>query len=51
MMIARVSVVVPFRNGARWLPATLASLADQAEIGFELVAVDDRSTDGSAAVV
>ena len=50
-MIARVSVVVPFRNGARWLPATLASLADQAEVGFELVAVDDRSTDGSAAVV
>lgn len=50
-MIARVSVVVPFRNGARWLPATLASLAEQKGVSYELVAVDDRSTDGSAAVV
>lgn len=50
-MIARVSVVVPFRNGARWLPATLASLAEQRWVSYELVAVDDRSTDGSAAVV
>ena len=50
-MIARVSVVIPFRNGARWLPATLASLAAQEGVSYELVAVDDHSTDGSAAVV
>lgn len=50
-MIARVTVVVPFRNGARWLPATLASLAEQKGVSYELVAVDDRSTDGSAVVV
>ncbi|MCX5968313.1 MAG: glycosyltransferase 61 family protein [Cyanobacteria bacterium] len=48
-MVARVSVVVPFRNAATWLPACLASLAVQRDVAFDLVAVDDGSSDGSAA--
>ena len=47
-MVARVSVVVPFRNAVTWLPACLASLAVQREVAFELVAIDDGSSDGSA---
>lgn len=47
-MVARVSVVVPFRNAITWLPACLASLAVQRDVAFELIAVDDGSSDGSA---
>lgn len=42
-----VSVVVPVRNGCRWLPACLDSLAAQQGTSFELIVVDDGSTDGS----
>ena len=50
-MVTRVSVVVPFRNAASWLPACLASLAAQTETAWELVAIDDGSSDASAALV
>jgi len=49
--LAHVSVIVPFRNAAAWLPATLASLAEQRGVAYELVAVDDASSDGSAEVL
>lgn len=44
-------MIVPFRNAAAWLPATLASLAEQRGVAYELVAVDDGSTDGSGEVL
>lgn len=42
-----VSVVLPVYNAARWLPAALDSLLGQTFRDFELLAVDDGSTDES----
>jgi len=39
----RVSFVVPVRNGARWLPSLIGSLATDGEV----IVVDDGSSDGS----
>lgn len=50
-MIACVSVVIPFRNARGWLSRTLAALAAQEGVEFELVAVDDGSDDGSADLI
>jgi len=50
-MFTRVSIVIPFRNAAGWLPACLDSLADQGECNWELLAIDDGSKDHSAALV
>ncbi|MCA8923393.1 MAG: glycosyltransferase [Planctomycetes bacterium] len=47
MTPARTSVLLPVHNAAETLPACLESLAWQTERGFEVVAVDDASTDGS----
>jgi glycosyltransferase involved in cell wall biosynthesis len=46
-----VSVVIPVRDGATWLPGCLAALASQQGTGtFEVIVVDNASRDGSAAV-
>ncbi|MFN5162807.1 MAG: glycosyltransferase family 2 protein, partial [Cyanobacteriota bacterium] len=50
-MVTRVSVVLPFRNAAPWLPACLASLDAQTDPAWELVAIDDGSSDASASLV
>ncbi len=42
-----ISVLVPVYNAAPWLAASLASLRRQSEPDFEIIAVDDGSTDGS----
>lgn len=42
-----LSVLLPVRNARPWLPAALASIARQTFPDFEIVAVDDGSTDGS----
>ena len=41
----RLSVLLPLRDAAPWLDASLASLARQSEPDFEIVAVDDGSRD------
>jgi glycosyltransferase involved in cell wall biosynthesis len=46
--VPRVSVVLPVRNGERTLPAALESLRAQTEPDWELLAVDDGSTDSTA---
>lgn len=46
-----VSVIMPFYNAAQYLPDTLRSLAQQTARGFELIAVDDASTDNSPELV
>jgi glycosyltransferase involved in cell wall biosynthesis len=46
-----VSVVLPVYNGARLLPATVESILGQTERDLELIAVDDGSTDDTAAVL
>lgn len=43
----RVSVIIPNWNGAALLPVCLASLASQTFRDFEIVVVDDASTDDS----
>jgi len=45
MTTPRVTVIVPTRNRARYLPQALASVFDQTRGDFELIVVDDGSTD------
>ncbi|MFO7627250.1 MAG: glycosyltransferase [Candidatus Fermentibacteraceae bacterium] len=46
-----VSVVLPFKNEARWLPDALKSLKRQTLERFEVVLVNDCSTDDSPGIV
>jgi glycosyltransferase involved in cell wall biosynthesis len=46
-----ISIVMPFRNAAATLPEALASVLAQDFGDWELLAVDDHSTDGSAEVL
>jgi len=46
-----VSAVLPVYNGERYLAQTLESLLGQTYPALEVVAVDDGSTDGSAAIL
>ena len=45
------SIIVPIRNGADYLAECLASIERQTLDGFEVLCVDDASTDESAAIV
>lgn len=47
--VPRVSVLLPFYNSRETLPRAVASLRAQTLRNFEVVAVDDGSTDGSSA--
>jgi glycosyltransferase involved in cell wall biosynthesis len=47
---ALVSVIIPVHNGARYLAATLESVFAQDYRPFEVIVVDDGSTDASAEV-
>jgi len=42
-----VSVVMPVRNGGRWLQAAVDSILEQTHAKLELLLVDDGSTDGA----
>ena len=42
-----ISVCIPVLNGERWLGAAIASVLAQTRTDFELLVVDNRSTDGS----
>lgn len=42
-----VSVVLPTYNRMEWLPAAVSSVLDQTFVDFELLVVDDGSTDGT----
>lgn len=46
-----VSVLMPVYNGSRFLPAALASVLAQTFRNFELIAIDDGSTDGSSQIL
>src|SRR5262245_59556523 len=46
----RVSVLLPVFNGARFLTDAIERVLDQTWQDFELVVVDDGSTDGSAEI-
>jgi glycosyltransferase involved in cell wall biosynthesis len=47
--LPRVSVLLPVRNGLPWLTAALDSVWSQTFTDFELLVVEDGSTDGTAA--
>lgn len=47
----KISVVLPIYNAATTLPECLESIARQTFKDFEVLAIDDGSTDGSAAIV
>ncbi|GGE99228.1 hypothetical protein GCM10011611_00970 [Aliidongia dinghuensis] len=47
----RVSVVMPIYNGAAYLAASIDSVLDQTLGDFELILVDDGSTDDSARII
>jgi glycosyltransferase involved in cell wall biosynthesis len=47
----KFSVVIPVYNKANYLPKTLASVLSQTEGDFEVVLVDDGSSDGSKEVI
>lgn len=49
-MAPTVSAIIPIHNGERFLRSTLESVAAQTLIEWELVLVDDRSTDASASI-
>ena len=46
----RASVCIPTYNGAAFLGQTIGSVLAQTLTDFELIVVDDQSTDGSAAI-
>ena len=48
---ARVSVIIPTHNRAAWLPASLSSVLEQTYQNFEILVVDDASTDNTEEVV
>lgn len=50
-MTPEISIVVPVYNGARHLRQTLDSLLAQSFKNFELLVIDDGSTDGSSDLV
>ncbi len=49
--MAKVSVIVPFRNEASNLKSLVASLSAQTYPDYEVILVDDHSDDGSAGVL
>jgi glycosyltransferase involved in cell wall biosynthesis len=46
-----ISVIVPARNEEASLPACLASLVSQTGVSFEIIVIDDGSTDQTSAIV
>ncbi|PYQ27806.1 MAG: hypothetical protein DMF56_18195 [Acidobacteria bacterium] len=49
--MAKISVVMPVYNGAARLARTLNSILAQTESDFELIVVDDGSTDATLAIL
>jgi glycosyltransferase involved in cell wall biosynthesis len=48
MSPAPVAVILPFRNARAWIAETLLGLTAEPDASWQLVAIDDGSTDGSA---
>ena len=46
-----VSVIIPVYNGERYLAKTIESVITQTEVNWELIAVNDGSTDSSLSIL
>jgi glycosyltransferase involved in cell wall biosynthesis len=51
MNLAAVSIIMPVRNGERYIASALRSLLCESGIGLDIIVVDDGSTDGTAGIV
>lgn len=49
--MAKVSVLMPLYNSSRYLDASIRSILNQTESDFELIIIDDGSTDGCCKIV
>jgi O-antigen biosynthesis protein len=49
-MTQTVSVIIPVKDGARWLAETLAAVTTQRDDGVDVLVVDSGSSDGSVAI-
>ena len=47
----KISIIIPIYNGSRYLPHTITSILSQTYTNFEIICVDDGSTDNSLAVL
>ncbi len=50
-MNAKISIVLPFYNAEAYLSESIESIVNQTFQDFELLAIDDGSTDGSVSIV
>src|SRR5256884_7474545 len=51
MTLPRLSVIIPNYNHARFLPNCLEAILRQSEQPFEIIVIDDASTDNSVEVI
>ena len=49
--MVKVSIIMPNKNNAKWLPKSIGSVLDQTYKNWELIIVDDHSTDDSVKVI
>lgn len=50
MKMPEISVIVPVYNTEKWLRRCVDSILAQTFTGFELLLIDDGSTDGSSSI-
>ena len=50
-MNEKISIIMPVKNTAHFLSETISSILNQTEKNWELIAVNDNSTDNSKAVL
>ncbi|MBM3887079.1 glycosyltransferase, partial [Candidatus Dependentiae bacterium] len=51
MITPKVSILLPTHNGAKWIAHAIESVLDQSYSQFELIVINDASTDETEAVV